>query len=39
MFFLKESGENAYLFTNAETNRMAVIFYDNSKTLSIIEAI
>jgi putative sigma-54 modulation protein len=39
MFFLKESGENAYLFTNAENNRMAVIFYDNSKTLSIIEAI
>ncbi|MGD2092091.1 MAG: sigma 54 modulation/S30EA ribosomal C-terminal domain-containing protein [Candidatus Aminicenantes bacterium] len=38
MFFLKESGENAYMFTNAETNRMAVIFYDNSKTLSIIEA-
>jgi putative sigma-54 modulation protein len=38
MFFLKESGENAYMFTNVETNRMAVIFYDNSKTLSIIEA-
>jgi putative sigma-54 modulation protein len=38
MFFLKESGENAYMFTNAETNRMAVIFYNNSKTLSIIEA-
>lgn len=38
MFFLKESGENAYMFTNAETNRMAVIFYDSSKALSIIEA-
>jgi putative sigma-54 modulation protein len=38
MFFLKESGENAYMFTNVETNRMAVIFYDNSKNLSIIEA-
>lgn len=38
MFFLKESGENAYMFTNAETNRMAVIFYDKSKALSIIEA-
>jgi ribosomal subunit interface protein len=38
MFFLKESGENAYMFTNAETNRMAVIFYDDRKTLSIIEA-
>jgi putative sigma-54 modulation protein len=38
MFFLKESGENAYMFTNMETNRMAVIFYDKSKSLSIIEA-
>jgi putative sigma-54 modulation protein len=38
MFFLKESGENAYMFNNVETNRMAVIFYDNSKRLSIIEA-
>lgn len=38
MFFLKESGENAYMFNNVETNRMAVIFYDKSKSLSIIEA-
>ncbi|UCH94873.1 MAG: HPF/RaiA family ribosome-associated protein [Candidatus Aminicenantes bacterium] len=38
IFFLKESGENAYMFTNAETNRLSVIFYDDGKNLSIIEA-
>jgi putative sigma-54 modulation protein len=39
IFFLKESGENAYMFTNVETDKMAVIFYDNSKNISIIEAV
>ena len=39
VFFLKESGENAYMFTNVETNKMSVIFYDNSKNISIIEAV
>lgn len=38
IFFLKESGENAYMFTNVETNRLSVLFYDESKSLSIIEA-
>lgn len=38
LFFLKESGENAYMFNNVETSRMAVIFFDSSKNLSIIEA-
>jgi ribosomal subunit interface protein len=38
IFFLKESGENAFLFTNLETNKMSVLFYDKSKNLSIIEA-
>lgn len=38
IFFLRESGENAYMFPNAETNRMSVIFYDDSKNISIIEA-
>jgi len=37
-FFLKESGENAYMFTNSETKKMSVIFFDNKKKLSIIEA-
>jgi len=38
IFFLNESGENAFLFTNLETSRIAVIFYDENKNLSIIEA-
>lgn len=38
VFFLKESGENAFMFTNIETNRTSVIFYDERKNLSIIEA-
>jgi putative sigma-54 modulation protein len=37
IFFLKESDENAYMFANAETNKMSVIFYDNEKNISIIE--
>jgi len=39
IFFLKESGENAYMFTNTETNCMSVIFYDTNKNISIIEAV
>jgi len=39
IFFLKESDENAYMFTNVETDKMSVIFYNNSKNLSIIEAV
>ncbi len=38
LFFLKESGENAYMFTNLETNKMSVLFFDDGKNLSIIEA-
>jgi ribosomal subunit interface protein len=38
VFFLKDSGENAYMFTNVETNRMAVVFFNKRKTISIIEA-
>jgi len=38
LFFLKESGENAYMFTNIETNKMSVLFYDDRKNISIIEA-
>ncbi len=37
VFFLKESGENAYMFHNIETKKMAVIFYDNKRNISIIE--
>ncbi|MCI0471494.1 MAG: HPF/RaiA family ribosome-associated protein [Candidatus Aminicenantes bacterium] len=38
IFFLKESGENAYLFQNAETNKTAVVFFNKEKNISIIEA-
>lgn len=37
VFFLKESGENAYMFHNIETKKMAVIFYDDKRNISIIE--
>ena len=37
IFFLKESKENAYLFTNAETNKMAVVFFTRNNKISIIE--
>lgn len=39
VFFLKDSGENAYMFPNVETNRMAVVFFNKNKTISIIEEI
>jgi len=39
IFFLKDSGENAYMFPNVETDKMAVVFYDQSKRISIIEAV
>lgn len=39
IFFLKESGENAYMFPNVETNKMSVVFYDQEKNISIIEAV
>jgi ribosome hibernation promoting factor len=39
LFFLKDSGENAYMFTNVETDKMSVVFYDDSKSISIIEAV
>ena len=39
IFFLKESGENAYMFVNAETNRTSVVFINRNDNISIIEAI
>jgi putative sigma-54 modulation protein len=39
LFFLKESGENAYMFPNVETDKMSVIFYDDRKNVSIIESV
>jgi len=38
VFFLKESGENAYLFLNVETNNIAAVFFNNNKEISIIDA-
>lgn len=38
IFFLNESGENAYMFQNADTNKTAVIFFNKDGNISIIEA-
>ncbi|MEN8223507.1 MAG: HPF/RaiA family ribosome-associated protein [Acidobacteriota bacterium] len=37
VFFLKESGENAYLFLNVETNNIAVVFFNQNKEISLID--
>ncbi len=39
IFFLKESGENAYMFSNVETDKMSVVFFNKNNNISIIEAI
>ncbi len=38
VFFLKESGENAYLFLNVETNNIAVVFFTRNNEISLIDA-
>ncbi len=38
VFFLKESGENAYVFLNVETNNIAVVFFNKNKEISLIDA-
>ncbi len=38
IFFLKDSDENAYLFTNTETNNISVVFFNRNNEISIIEA-
>jgi len=38
VFFLKDSGENAYMFTNMETNNISVVFINKKGETSIIEA-
>jgi putative sigma-54 modulation protein len=37
VFFLKESGENGYMFVNAETNRLAAVFFGKKGGISLIE--
>ncbi len=39
IFFLKESGENAYMFINVDTNKMSVVFYNKKNNISLIEAL
>ncbi len=39
IFFLKESGENAYMFPNVETDKMSVVFFNKNNNISIIEAV
>jgi putative sigma-54 modulation protein len=36
-FFLKESGENGYMFVNSETNRLAAVFLGKKGSISLIE--
>ncbi len=38
VFFLKESGENAYLFLNVESNNIAVVFFNKNDEISLIDA-
>ncbi len=37
VFFLKESGENAYLFLNVETDNIAVVFFTRNNEISLID--
>jgi hypothetical protein len=37
VFFLKESGENGYMFINSETNRLAAVFLGKNGSISLIE--
>ncbi|MDY0296571.1 MAG: HPF/RaiA family ribosome-associated protein [Acidobacteriota bacterium] len=38
VFYLRESNDNAYLFINADTNTMAVLYRNREGKLSIIQA-
>jgi hypothetical protein len=38
VFFLKESGENAFMFVNADKNNMSVVFFNKDNDISVIEA-
>lgn len=38
LFYLQESGDNAYMFLNQESKKIAVIYYNRKKKVSIIEA-
>jgi len=37
LFFLKDSGENAYMFLNVETENIATIFFDKNNEISLID--
>jgi putative sigma-54 modulation protein len=37
VFFLKESGENGYMFVNSETNRLATVFLSKNGSISLID--
>jgi len=37
VFFLKESGENGYMFVNSETNRLAAVFLGKKGNISLVE--
>jgi len=37
VFFLKESGENGYMFVNSETNRLATVILGKNGSIALIE--
>lgn len=37
VFFLRESGENGYMFINSESNRLATVFLGKNGSISLIE--
>ncbi len=38
IFYLHESGDNAYLFVNADTNHVTAVYFNRKGKLSLIEA-
>ncbi|MEN8154010.1 MAG: sigma 54 modulation/S30EA ribosomal C-terminal domain-containing protein [Acidobacteriota bacterium] len=38
IFFLKDSGENAYMFQNVDSENIAVVYLNKNKTISLIDA-
>ena len=38
IFYLRESGDNAYLFVNADTNHVTAVYFNRNGQLALIEA-
>ncbi len=37
IFFLKDSGENAYMFLNVDSDNIAVVYFNKNNTISLID--